>query len=164
MLNDQLETLYIKYHRELYLYAFSLCKDHHLAQDLTSETFYKAILSLDDNVSYIKYWLFRVCKNLFIDHARKDKELSNTEGLEDTLTSEITPLDKLMESEDKKLLYNQVINLHQSYREILILYYYCDFTLNEISKTTGMTQGAVKTLLSRARKKLKIKLEGENEI
>ena len=164
MLNDQLETLYIKYHRELYLYAFSMCKDHHLAQDLTSETFYKAILSLDDNVSYIKYWLFRVCKNLFIDHERKDKEYSNTEGLEHILTSDITPLDSLLESEDKKHLYNQVLNLHNSYREILILYYYCDFTLNEICKTTGMTASSAKTLLFRARKKLKIKLEGINEI
>lgn len=135
-----------------------------MAQDLTSETFYKAILSLDDNVSYIKYWLFRVCKNLFIDHARKDKEFSNTEGLEDTVTSELTPLDNLMESEEKRHLYNQVINLHHSYREILILYYYCDFTLNEICKMTGMTTGSAKTLLFRARKKLKIKLEGENEI
>lgn len=135
-----------------------------MAQDLTSETFYKAILSLDDNISYIKYWLFRVCKNLFIDHARKDKEYNNTEGLEDTLTSELTPLDKLMENEEKIHLYNQVINLHHSYREILILYYYCDFTLNEICKTTGMTTGSAKTLLSRARKKLKIKLEGEHEI
>lgn len=135
-----------------------------MAQDLTSETFYKAILSLDDNVSYIKYWLFRVCKNLFIDHARKDKEFSNTEVLEFILTSELTPLDNLMESEEKRHLYNQVINLHHSYREILILYYYCDFTLNEICKTTGMTTGSAKMLLSRARKKLKIKLEGENEI
>ncbi|WP_313340456.1 hypothetical protein [Sedimentibacter sp.] len=40
-----------------------------MAQDLTSETFFKAMLSLDDNVLYIKYWLFRVCKNLFIDYA-----------------------------------------------------------------------------------------------
>lgn len=164
MLNDQLETLYIKYHRELYLYAFSLCKDHHLAQDLTSETFYKAILSIDYDVSYIKYWLFRVCKNLFIDQLRKDKEFSNTEGLVYALTPEITPLDKLIESEDKKYLYNLVLSLHHSYTEILILYYYCDFTLNEICKTTGMTIGSAKTLLFRARKKLKIMLEGKNEI
>lgn len=53
VINDQMEKLYIKYHKELYLYAFSLCKNHHLAQDLTSDTFFKAYLSLDD-VNYIK--------------------------------------------------------------------------------------------------------------
>lgn len=158
-----MEILYIKYHRELYLYAFSLCKDYYLAQDLTSETFLKAIFSLDDDVSYVKYWLFRVCKNLFIDYARKDKEFSNTEELENRLKSEISPLDEILEEEEKRYLYDQVLNLNHSYREILILYYYCDFTLNEISKVRGLTVGAAKTLLFRARKKLKIKMEGKND-
>lgn len=162
VINNQLEKLYIKYHRELYLYAFSLCRDHHLAQDLTSETFFKAILSLNDNnIQYIKYWLFRVCKNLFLDYARKDKEYSNTEGLENILTIEKTPLDKIIDSEEKIHLYNLVVNLRPAYKEILILYYYCDFTLKEISETIGLTEGAAKTLLFRARKKLKTALEGK---
>lgn len=162
VINNQLEKLYIKYHRELYLYAFSLCRDHHLAQDLTSETFFKAILSLNDNnIQYIKYWLFRVCKNLFLDYARKDKEYSNTEGLENILTIEKTPLDKIIDSEEKRHLYNLVVNLRPAYKEILILYYYCDFTLKEISETIGLTEGAAKTLLFRARKKLKTALEGK---
>ncbi|GAA0720606.1 RNA polymerase sigma factor [Clostridium malenominatum] len=164
MINNQLEKLYIKYHRELYLYAFSLCRDHHLAQDLTSETFFKAILYIDDSVQYIKYWLFRVCKNLFLDYARKDKEFSNADGLEDILTIEETPLDKIIKNDEKRHLYNLVISLRPAYKEILILYYYCDFTLKEISETTGMTEGAAKTLLFRARKKLKTELEGKNEI
>lgn len=165
MVNNQMEKLYIKYHRELYLYAFSLCRDHHLAQDLTSETFFKAMLSIkDNNLQYIKYWLFRVCKNLFMDHAKKDKEVSDTEGLESILKIEDTPLDKLIDSEEKKHLYNLVVNLRTSYKEILILYYYCDFSIKEISETIGLTEGAAKTLLFRARKKLKTALEGKNEI
>lgn len=165
MINDQLEKLYIKYHRELYLYAFSLWRDHHLAQDLTSETFFKAILSINDNnMQYIKYWLFRVCKNLFLDYTRKDKEYSNTEGLENILTIEETPLDRIIDSEEKRHLYSLVINLRPAYKEILILYYYCDFNLKEISETTGLTEGAAKISLFRARKKLKTALEGKNEI
>lgn len=164
MINSHLEKLYLKYHRELYLYAFSLCRDHHLAQDLTSETFFKALLTLNDNIQYIKYWLFRVCKNLFLDHVRKDKEFSNTEGLEEILTIEETPLDKVIDSEEKRQLYSLVLNLRPNYKEILILYYYCDFSLKEISETTGLAEGAAKTLLFRARKKLKTVLEGKNEL
>lgn len=66
MVTDDLENLYIKYHRELYLYAFSLCKNYHLAEDLTSDTFFKAMISLDEESSYIKYWLFRARKKLKI--------------------------------------------------------------------------------------------------
>ncbi|WFA09034.1 RNA polymerase sigma factor [Tissierella sp. Yu-01] len=161
MLDDQLEKLYIKYDKELYLYAFSLCKDHHMAQDLASDTFFKAILSFDDNISYIKYWLFRVCKNLFLDHIRKDKEFSDIDKLDYMLVLEETPLDKLIDAEEKRRLYGQVMALPSSYREVIILYYYCNFTLKEIIKTTGLTESNAKVLLFRARKKLKLKLEGE---
>lgn len=156
-----MEKLYIKYHRELFLYAFSLCKNHHLAQDLTSDTFFKAYLSLDD-VSCFKYWLFRVCKNLYLDFLKRDREYSSENNLEDTLSNSETPLDKIIESEEKKYLYKLVINLNESYKEILILYYYCGFSLKEISKSRNITEGAAKTMLFRARKRLKEKLEGEN--
>nr|WP_272879031.1 sigma-70 family RNA polymerase sigma factor [Clostridium sp. Cult2] len=156
-----MEKLYIKYHRELFLYAFSLCKNHHLAQDLTSDTFFKAYLSLDD-VSYFKYWLFRVCKNLYLDFLKRDREYSSENNLEDTLSNSETPLDKIIESEEKKYLYKLVINLNESYKEIFILYYYCGFSLKEISKSRNITEGAAKTMLFRARKRLKEKLEGEN--
>lgn len=163
MINDQMEKLYIKYHRELYLYAFSLCKNHHLAQDLTSDTFFKAYLSVDD-VSYIKYWLFRVCKNLYLDYLKKSREYSSESILERTLINNETPLDKIIDSEEKKRLYNLVINLKESYKEILILYYFCDFSINEISRSMHITAGATKTMLFRARNKLKKEMEGENEL
>jgi RNA polymerase sigma-70 factor (ECF subfamily) len=163
VINDEMEKLYIKYHRELYLYAFSLCKSHHLAQDLTSDTFFKAYLSLDD-VSYFKYWLFRVCKNLYLDFLKLNREYSSENTLENVLTDNGAPLDKIIESEEKRHLYNLVINLHESYKEILILYYFCGFSLKEISKSGNTTEGAAKTMLFRARKRLEKEMEGENEL
>jgi RNA polymerase sigma-70 factor (ECF subfamily) len=80
------------------------------------------------------------------------------------LYSNETPLDKIIESEEKKCLYNMVINLNESYKEILILYYFCGFSLKEISKSRNITEGAAKTMLFRARKSLKKELEGENEL
>jgi RNA polymerase sigma-70 factor (ECF subfamily) len=158
-----MEKLYIKYHRELYLYAFSLCKNHYLAQDLTSDTFFKAYLSILD-VRYIKYWLFRVCKNLYLDHLKKNREYSNESILEGALSTNETPLDKLIDSEEKKYLYNLVINLNESYKEILILYYFCGFSVKDISRSRNLTESAAKTMLFRARKKLKKEMEGENEL
>lgn len=164
MTNDQLEKLYITYNKELYIYALSLCKNHHQAQDLTNETFIKALLSIDEDTPYIKYWLFRVCKNLFLDNVRKNKECNTMYSLETMLFTEKTPLDEIVDNEERKQLYRLVIKLRPSYREIIVLYYYCDFTLKEIVQITGLTTGAAKVLLFRARKKLKAALEGENEI
>ena len=161
MIKDQMEKIYIKYYKELYLYAFSLCKDYHLAQDLTSETFFKAYLSLK-HVSYIKYWLFRVCKNLYFDYLKSDREYSTGSILENTLSTNKIPLDKVIETEEEKYFYNVILNLNESYKEILILYYFCDFSLREISKTRDTTEGATKTMLFRDRVKLKKELEGQN--
>lgn len=161
VVNDQMEKLYIKYHREVYLYAFSLCKNYYLAQDLTSDTFFKAYLSLND-VSYIKYWLFRVCKNLYFDFLKQNREYASDNIIENTLTNNNTPLDKVLESEKKKHLYNLILNLQESYKETLILYYFCDFSLSEIGKIRDTTEGAAKTMLFRARKKLKKEMEEKN--
>ncbi|QUH20375.1 RNA polymerase sigma factor [Alkaliphilus sp. B6464] len=156
-----MEKLYIKYYRELYLYAFSLCKNHHLAQDLTSDTFFKAYLALDDDVEYFKYWIFRVCKNLYFDFIRKEKKYSSENELENILISEESSLDKIIETNENRRLYNLILDLPESYREILILYYYCEFSLKEISISKDMTEGAAKTMLFRARRKLKNALEGQ---
>lgn len=85
-------------------------------------------------------------------------------SLETMLFTEKTPLDEIVDNEERKQLYRLVIKLRPSYREIIVLYYYCDFTLKEIVQITGLTTGAAKVLLFRARKKLKAALEGENEI
>ena len=158
-----MEKLYTKYHRELYLYAFSLCKNHHQAQDLTSDTFFKAYLSVND-VSYIKYWLFRVCKNIYFDYIKKNREFSSDNILDKTLADNETPLDKIIDSEKRKYLYGLIINLKESYKEILILYYFCDFSIKEISTTMDITVGAAKTMLHRARHKLKKEMEEANEL
>ena len=163
MTNDVLEQLYIKYNRELYLYAVSLCRNYHQAQDLVSETFFKALLSYDSDTTYFKFWLFRVCKNIYIDKVRKNKDCENLN--EAIFTTRETPLDNIIDNEERMKLYNLVVNLHpSSYKEIIILYYYCDFSLKEIAETTGFTEGAAKTLLFRARRKLKAILEVENEL
>ncbi|NLZ92506.1 MAG: sigma-70 family RNA polymerase sigma factor [Firmicutes bacterium] len=163
MLNDQLEQIYSKYYREVFLYAFSLCQNQQQADDLTSETFFKALLSLDEGTPYIKYWLFRVCKNLYLDSARKKQKYATPDSLATIPSNKADPLDQIIENEQNKLIYTQIMKLRPSYREIIILFYYGGLSLKEIASTTGLTEGAAKVLLHRARKKLKAILEDKNE-
>lgn len=155
MKNDDFEMLYKKYNKELYIYALSLCKDHHLSQDLVSETFFKALLSLDISEGYFKYWLFRVCKNLYLDYLKKNSRLEDMDSNANKLSIEDNVLDKIISNEERRRIYYEVLNLQPSYKEIVVLYYYCNLSLKEISEATGISQGAVRTLLFRARKKLK---------
>lgn len=159
MKNDELEILYFKYYREIYLYAFSLCQDYYLAEDLTNESFLKAYLTLDDDINYFKYWIFRVCKNLYFDILTKEKKKVNLSNSTNFISDYETPLDKIIEDEEKKRIYNLVVDLKDTYREVIILFYYSGFTIKQISKIQDVSEGLVKTNLYRARKKLKKKME-----
>lgn len=159
--NDQLEILYNKYYKELYIYALSLCKDSYLAQDLVNETFFKALLSIDNIQNYIKFWLFRVCKNLYLDYLKKNKRLQDIKPNMKELFQEDNTLDKIIKSDERKKVYCEVLKLQQSYKEIIILYYYCSLSLKEIGSIIGISEGAARSLLFRARKKLKESLEEE---
>ena len=66
-----LTLVYEKYHRELYLYIYSLSRNHHIAEDLTQETFLKALLSLPEEHGNIRAWLYMVARNLFLITGKK---------------------------------------------------------------------------------------------
>ena len=60
MEKDILKQLYQKYRKEIYLYLYSLCKNSSLAEDLLQETFLKALLSLPDDHTNMRAWLYLV--------------------------------------------------------------------------------------------------------
>lgn len=161
MKGDALEESYRAYRQDLYLYAFSLCRDPVLADELTAETFYRALLSLESNAPSVKYWLLRVCKNLFLDlcrrnAARKSQSLSETvadpgEGV----------LEQVLRDERQRALYRGLLRLSPGDRELLLLFYFERCPIAEIVRLTGRAPGAVKTGLTRARARLKKQLEEE---
>ena len=159
MKTDRLEEIYRAYYRDVYLYALSLSRDIQVAEDITSDTFFKALFSLDMQTVPVKFWLLRVCKNLFMDLCRKNKKLS-AEPIEEfkiSVCDEV--LEKMIKREDMKELYRAVMRLPDKYREVICMFYYMDCSISEIARLTGQSQGAVKTALSRARVKLKHLIE-----
>ena len=159
-----LEKLYIKYYSEVFSYAFSLCKNYHDAQELVSDTFFKALISLDlgKDHSNFKYWLLRVCKNNWLDGIKKKKYISDKE-IDDNLTvSEKDVFKGIFQNEAKQELYEKIQELPRTYKEIIILYYFCNLSLKDISKIMDITPGASRMLISRARKQLQERLNKED--
>ena len=73
----ELEKIYNKYFKDVYFFIYSLAKDKHIAEDLTSETFIKAINSIESfkGKCDIKVWLFQIAKNSYYSYIRKHKNL-----------------------------------------------------------------------------------------
>ena len=71
------QEVYDLYFREVYRYALSLCRNESIAEEITQETFYKALAKLDsfDGKCKISVWLCQIAKNTYISMCRKDKYL-----------------------------------------------------------------------------------------
>ncbi len=157
-----LEILYKKYYNAAYLYTLSLCNNKALSEDIVSDAFVKAFLSLKKDNGSFKYWLLVVCKNLYIDYLRKEKKRSlfTFEEMEAAAVDEAID-EIILNSERNRLIYKAIMSLDIKYREILVLYYYSSMTLTEIATLLKITKENTKVILHRARKKLKISLEEE---
>ena len=155
---DLLEELYRKYYRAAALYCTALCGDEHLAQDIASDAFVKAYLSLPNNVPSFRYWLLRVCRNLWIDHLRKRKWETSGEALH-YMTDGITPESRYLRDEQHRCLWKAVGELPPLDRELVTLHYFSGLSLQECAKMLGKPYTAVRQRMVRLRQTLKTRLE-----
>ncbi len=155
---DILEALYKKYYHTAYIYTLSLCQNKHIAEDIVSEAFEKAILSLDEDKLYFKYWILAVCKNLWIDNLRRERKRASFLKTKDNIYED--SIESNLEVKEKNdILHKSIMSLPLNYREVLTLHYFGNLPLIEISKLMKISNSNAKTMLFRARLKLKKVLE-----
>ena len=150
----EFRLLYVKYESLVKRYFVRhLNYDRDMADDMTQETFYRALRYLPGftatNASYGTY-LLRVAHNLLVNHYRKKRIISlfdNREQEAEAGSSVVVPA-----------LSEQILDLpalRASEREILSMKYQEGFSGHEIAALLGISENAVKLRLSRARKHLK---------
>lgn len=155
---ELLEELYRKYYRATLLYCTALCGNEHLAQDLTADAFVKAYLSLPEDIPSFRYWLLRVCKNLWLDHLRRQRYLAPEEAML-TLSDHTTPESAYIRSEELRCLWNAIQTLPPVDRELLTLHYFSEVPLQEAARLLGKSYPAVRQRMTRLRQTLKTKME-----
>ena len=76
-----IEELYQTYFHDVYLYLCSLSKDASLAEELTQETFFRALKSVKNfhGDCDIRVWLCQIAKNLFLTHCKRSDRFTGDE-------------------------------------------------------------------------------------
>ena len=144
------QVLFETYRQNVYAAAFSVCKNAADAEDILQETFlqYHQTNKQFDSEQHIRAWLLRVALNRAKDVYRQKKRRRET-ALEDYMETLTFP------SPESGALFSAVMALPEHYRSVIHLFYYEDYTIDEIAKLLRLTQSNVKVRLSRARKLLK---------
>lgn len=145
---------------DLYRYAFWLCRDRGRAEELVQETFLRAWRSLETlrDEKAAKGWLITILRR---EHARWYERYrpEMEHGLEpDTLAgkSNSVPAEALA-------VRRTIADLSADYREPLLLQVLGGYTCEEIADLLGLSKGAVMTRVFRARQKLRLALESEDD-
>ena len=158
------EKLYEAFYMKVFSYVMTLAKDRNDAEEITQETFFRAI-STDksfkgDSDSFT--WLCAIAKNIFIDEkrrvARQDDELS--EELPDTNKG----IEEKLTDRDQSLKIHLILHkLEEPYKEVFQLRIFGELSFAEIGSIFGKTETWARVTYHRARLKIKERMD-ENEI
>lgn len=145
-----------RYRDNLFAIAFNVCKNAADADDVVQDTFLQYYLTRKkfDNEQHIRAWLIRVAinkaKNINRSFWRQHKR-----PLEEYIETLV-----FTEPGDREL-FETVMELPEKYRIVIHLYYYEDYSVNEIAGVLKLTESNVKVRLLRGRQMLKEALKEE---
>jgi len=135
------------------------------AQDLTSEAFLKTwqyVSKKDTKVDNFRALLYRIARNIVIDHYRKSghEMLAIDEAQFDLIEDkELGIEDKLKHKDDMRVVRKALENLNSEEQELIAMKYIQDLSTKEIAQITGKKSGSVRVALHRAIKRLKQELK-----
>ncbi|MCG1023506.1 sigma-70 family RNA polymerase sigma factor [Sutcliffiella horikoshii] len=146
--------------------VFTYVKNRTIAEDLTQEIFIKCYEKLEqfNHQSSIKTWLYRVASNHCKDYLRSwhYRKLVLNEKLLDFIPSKSKDVEgEVIDKSLETSLTNAVMELPIKYRELVVLHYYEELPLAEISEITTVNVNTIKTRLKRAREILKEHMKEE---
>jgi RNA polymerase sigma factor (sigma-70 family) len=155
----QIEDIYNTYFKDVFLYVYSLSGDKHIAEDITSETFMKALTSLDSfrGDSDIRVWLCQIAKNSYYSYLGKKKNFVDLESLpespsEDNVEQEITT------SQASMKVHEIIQDLKEPYKKVFTLRVFGELSFKQIGKLYAKSDNWACVTYHRAREKIKARL------
>ena len=143
-------------------------KDQQLAEDIFQEVFYKVMKNYHkfEHLSSEKTWLIRITINTCKDLLRTSwlRRVTTFGTLEEQNQTQYEQPFDMTQSESNNELYEMIMKLPQRYKEVILLFYYEDFSYDEMAKILNIPKGTVQSRLARGREKLKKMMEERGEI
>jgi len=170
-----LDQLIVRYQHRLLRYLVYLTGSRELAEDLFQEVWMRVLLRGDqfNGKSRFDTWLFTIARNLVIDFRRKrtlsslDELFEGSSGDDRPMSFELTdgqptPFDRMATSEDRERVSQALMQVDMLYREVLVLRFHEELSLQEIAAITRAPLSTVKSRLYRGLAAIRPQLEAHN--
>lgn len=151
-----MNEIYEDYAEIVFRFLISLCNDEDLAQELTQETFYRAIKSSKryNGKCKISTWLCQIAKHIWYQEIDKRKRKEQCELDENIVSNSFCLEDQLSLKEEKMQLMKQVHSLDETAKEVFLLRITGAFSFKEIGEVFQRNDNWARVTFYRAKLKI----------
>lgn len=152
------EQIYSEYYDTVFHYAVSLCRDEQLAEEITQETFFKALKSINSYRGDCKLnvWLCQIAKNTYLTFVKRRQRQADLP--DDDIPSDENVLQDLLDKETAMQIHRLLHRLDEPYKEVFWMRTFGELSFKEIAEIFGKTESWARVTYHRARIKLKEEL------
>ena len=152
------DQIYREHFTDVYKYVLSLCRDEMTAEEVTQETFFKALRSIESfNGSCKLYvWLCQIAKNTYLSQLRKKKRFVDSDA---DIPSGVDLESDFLDKDKARRLHLLFHNLDEPYKEVFTLRVFGELPYSHIGELFGKTDSWARLVFYRAKKRLQEGLE-----
>ena len=160
------EYLYNTYFEDVYLYIFRLSGDSHIAGEITSDTFFLAMKSIDSfrGDCDVRVWLCQIAKNRYYSYLKKSRRVEHVEEVEiERIPDQSRGVDEeFARREEIERIHSVLHDIEEPYREVFMWRVFAELSFRQIGQIFNKTENWACVTYHRARKKILKRLEDKN--
>lgn len=152
-----MEELVEQYGEYLYHLSYLYIKDRQLAEEITQDVFWKYEKSKEQYRAdaSVKTYLTRILINCCHDELRRQKRRRLLSWILPRSRADVSTEERYLQGELYQTLKAHVLALPVHYREVIVLFYYEEFTVTEMAALLSVSENTIRTRLRRGRERLK---------
>lgn len=158
---NQVEELYNNYFHDVYLYIKSLSKSEQTAEEITQETFFKAMKSVNSfrGDCDIRVWLCQIAKNLYLSWCKKNNRFSDEELSAEIPDSRVSVEDSLSDAQQTMEIHKILHKMGEPHKEVFTLRVFGELSFRQIGELFEKTESWARVTFHRAKVKIIDELE-----
>ena len=156
----EFEQIYITYFRDVYLYIRRLSNSEHIAEEITSETFFKAMKSIDRfrGDCDIRVWLCQIAKNCYYSYIKKAGRTECIDNVE--IAEQGASFEERLFRHDTAMQIQKILHdVPEPYKAVFMWRVFAELSFKQIGQIFGKSENWACVTYHRARNKIKERLE-----
>lgn len=162
----EFEKIYRTYFDDVYLYIRRLSGDENIAEEITSEAFFKAMRGISGfrGNCDIRVWLCQIAKNCYYTHLKKSKRMDSIDdaGLSELPSEEGTVEEKFMKHEEAARIREVLHNVPEPYKEVFMWRVFAELSFKQIGQIFGKSENWACVTYHRAKIRIQSGLEDKS--